>query len=76
MYILKGVLIGGVAFFLFTMFYLYQVVYSHLPKAPAGTVAAVDFRLLQLLTMQRPLYWAALVLTIITACVFERLLRT
>jgi len=76
MYIVKGVFVGAGLFLLFSVFYLNGLIYSHIPKpVDVGTVTTVDIRSILSLTTQRPLYWVAFVLMIVTACVCMRLLQ-
>ena len=76
MYIVKGVFVGAGLFLLFSVLYLNRLIYSHIPKPVyVGTVTTVDIRSILSLTTQRPLYWVAFVLTIVTACVCMRLLQ-
>jgi hypothetical protein len=60
MWIAKGTLLGLWLFGFGTMTYFYFAIFRHMPPN-----SAVDVRIITALTIQNPLWWAALVLSFV-----------
>jgi hypothetical protein len=67
MFVIKGVALGAVMFFLFSLIYLWA--YGMVPTASR----AIGITGLKALTVQNTLYWTVAVLMLILGCVIVRM---
>ena len=62
MFILKGILLGGLMFFVFSLVYLWA-------NGMIGTTGAVTVEVTRAILTRNPLYWTAVVLMLVLGCV-------